>query len=353
MKQQILFKKLYNKLWHINWVKRMEIMNRQLYKKKKSKTKIGKVFLVFFSILIGLSGYIYYQYSQGLKQASGKSIVSNETSKKEFNGSKREKMEKVNVLLLGIDSRGEAKSRTDTIMIAQYDPKNQTAKIVSLMRDMYVEIPGYKNYKINTAYFLGGPELLRQTIKRNFGIDIHYYAVIDFKGFESVVDTLAPNGIEMNVEKRMSEKIGVVLKPGLQNLNGKELLGYARFRSDANGDFGRVERQQKVINALKDEIVSVNGIAKLPKIVGTIQPYVDTNLEGIDRLAILKDFFLNPPADIETLRIPVDDSFKMGSYEHAGSVLEIDFEENKQAIDKFLKENQMVSQQDNTVEKEE
>ncbi|ULT56459.1 LCP family protein [Neobacillus drentensis] len=310
-------------------------MNRQIHRKKKKKFKVRKVLYWIFALLIGLSGYIYYQYSQGIKQAQGKSI-SNETAKKEFNGSKRGNMDKVNILLLGIDTRGEEKSRTDTIMIAQYDPKKQTAKIVSLMRDIYVDIPDHKNYKLNTAYFLGGPELLRQTIEQNFGIDIHYYAVVDFKGFESVVNTLAPNGIEMNVQKRMSKNIGVVLHPGLQYLNGKELLGYARFRHDAQGDFGRVERQQEVLNALKDRILSVNGVTKLPKLVGTIMPYIDTNLEGVDRLAILKDFFLNPPGKIESLRIPVDNSYTPANYDGVGSVLDIDFDKNKHAIDEFL-----------------
>lgn len=320
-------------------------MNRQNYKKKKKKLKFKRVTALILVLLLVLSGYIYHQYSQGLKQAAGKSTVSSDTSaKKEFNGAEIEKKDKVNVLLLGVDSRGEEQSRTDTIMIAQYDPEKQTAKIVSLMRDIYAEIPGYKNYKLNTAYFFGGPELLRKTIKQNFDIDIHYYAVIDFKGFESVVDTLAPKGIEMNVEKRMSEKIGVVIQPGLQSLNGKELLGYARFRSDANGDFGRVERQQQVINALKDEIISLNGVSKIPKLVGTIQPFIDTNLEGMDRLAILKDFFLNPPDNIETLRIPIDNSYTNETYEHAGSVLEIDFDDNKQVINEFLNDGNLISQ---------
>jgi polyisoprenyl-teichoic acid--peptidoglycan teichoic acid transferase len=321
-------------------------MNRQSLKnKKKKKLKIINVTFVILVLLLGLSGYIYYQYSQGLQQASGKSTVSaSETTKTEFNGAETKLTDKINILLLGVDSRGEEKSRTDTIMIAQYDPENQKAKLVSLMRDIYVEIPDKQSYKINTAYFLGGPELLRKTIKQNFDIDIHYYAVIDFKGFESVVDTLAPNGIEMDVEKRMSENIGVVLQPGLQNLNGKQLLGYARFRHDANGDFGRVERQQKVINALKDEAISINGVAKLPKLVGTIQPYIDTNLAGLDLLAVVKDFFLHPPADIETLTIPVEQSYTTESYEHAGSVLEIDFEENKQAIEQFLNDNTVISQ---------
>jgi len=314
------------------------MMSRQIIRKKKRKFKFRKVLYWIFALLIILSGYIYYQYSQGLKQAlaQGKSIISNETAKKAFNGSKRKNMDKVNILLLGIDTRGEEKSRTDTIMIAQYDPKKKTAKIVSLMRDIYAQIPNHKDYKINTAYFLGGPELLRQTIKQNFGIDIHYYAVVDFKGFESVVDTLAPNGIQMDVEKRMSQNIGVVLHPGLQYLNGKELLGYARFRHDAEGDFGRVKRQQQVLNALKDKIISVNGVTKLPKLVGTIQPYIDTNLEGVDRLEILKDIILNPPGNIETLRIPIDHSYTNANYDQVGSVLDIDFEKNKQAIEQFL-----------------
>lgn len=314
-------------------------MNRQVRRKRKRRLKIKNVLLLFFVILLGFSGYVYFQYSQGLKQAAGKSIDSNDAAKKAFKGAKRNEMDKVNILLLGSDSRGEAQSRADTIMIAQYDPKKRTAKIISLMRDIYVKIPGYRNYKLNTAYFLGGPELLRETIKNNFGIDIHYYAVIDFKGFESMVDTLAPKGIEMNVEKRMSQNIGVVLQPGLQRLNGKELLGYARFRHDANGDFGRVERQQKVMSALKGELISVNGVEKLPKLIGTILPYIDTNLEGMDRFTILKDFFLNTPNHIDTLRIPVDHSYKNASHPQAGAVLEIDFAKNKHEINKFLNGN--------------
>lgn len=79
-----------------------------------------------------------------------------------------------------------------------------------------------------------------------FGLPINHYAIIDFKNFESLVDIIAPNGVEIDVDKDMSEKIGVSLKQGVHNLNGKELLGFARFRHDAKGDFGRVERQQKL-----------------------------------------------------------------------------------------------------------
>ena len=130
----------------------------------------------------------------------------------------------------------DGSARTDSIMIAQYDFLNKKVKIISVMRDIYAEIPGYRNYKINTAYTLGGPELLRKTIEKNLGIPIEHYAIIDFKGFEAMVDEISPSGVPVNVEKDMSENIGVSLKKGQHNLNGKELLGYARFRHDEEGD---------------------------------------------------------------------------------------------------------------------
>ncbi|WP_457826118.1 LCP family protein, partial [Staphylococcus aureus] len=133
-------------------------------------------------------------------------------------------------------------------------------KIVSVMRDIYADIPGYNRYKINTAYSLGGPELLRQTLKENLGIEPEYYATLDFKGFEAMIDELSPQGVPINVEKDMSAKIGVSLKKGEHRLNGKELLGYARFRHDEEGDFGRVRRQQQVMNALKQELVQPSSV---------------------------------------------------------------------------------------------
>lgn len=304
---------------------------------RKRKKRIRNIFLTFSLLITLLIVYSVYQYNVGLKEAGTSDVVNQkkEMEKVEFKG-KKDAQGRINVLLLGVDSRGEEQSRTDTIMIAQYDPKTGDSKIISLMRDIYVEIPGNQNYKINTAYFLGGPELLRKTIKENFDIDVEYYAIIDFKGFEKIVDTLAPEGIEINVEKKMSAYIHVKLEPGLQRLNGMELLEYARFRHDAEGDFGRVRRQQQVINVLKDELLGVYGVAKFPKLAGTIQPYIETNMGKTDQLAIIRDFLLNPPNDIQTLRIPIDNSYEMASYKHAGSVIEIDKEENSEAIKNFL-----------------
>ncbi|MCA1062883.1 LCP family protein (plasmid) [Cytobacillus spongiae] len=306
-------------------------MDSRINRKAKKKKRGKKVILVLLLLILSLLGYSAYQFYSGYKMAGDDQLQQEYT----FNGVK-DKNGKVNVLLLGVDSRGEEKSRTDTMMLAQIDPKTNETKLVSFMRDIYVEIPGYQNYKLNTAFYLGGPELLRKTIKQNFDIDIQYFMVVDFKGFEQSVDVLAPEGIEMDVEKAMSENIGVSLQPGVQNLNGKELLGYARFRADAQGDFGRVERQQKVINALKDEVLSIGGVTKLPKMAGSIQPYIQTNMSKFDQISLAKDILLSNSSDMDKLTVPVEGSYGFNSYSGVGSVLEIDFEENIQVLNDFL-----------------
>jgi polyisoprenyl-teichoic acid--peptidoglycan teichoic acid transferase len=321
----------------------VEENSRVALKKQKKRFKKRWILYGFLFVIVLISTYIVYEYNAGKKAALekiGNDPVKEAISKQyedEFKGVKDD-LEKVNVLIIGSDSRGEKNARSDTIMIAQYDPDTNEAKLVSIMRDSYVNIPGIGYRKINAAFANGGPELLRKTIKETFGVDVQYYAIIDFQGFIHVVDTIAPDGIEVEVEKHMSEKIGVVLEPGLQTLNGEELLGYARFRADAQGDFGRVERQQKVMKLLMDEIVSFTGVLKLPRVVGTIMPYIDTNMDTSTIISLGSDFLLNPPKDLETLSIPnrdlgsVWDSYVPG----AGSVLEFAESEQRQIIQNFL-----------------
>lgn len=302
-------------------------------KKYKRKNSVIKIAVTFLLVIIGGIGYFAYQYKEGVNMAE----PADKQQEYEFHGEKN--LDKVNVLLLGVDARpDEERSRTDSIMVAQYNPKEGTAKLISIMRDIYTEIPGYKNYKLNTAFYLGGPNLLRETLKNDFDLDIEYYALIDFKGFERMVDTLAPDGIEIDVEKKMSANIGVSLEPGLQRLNGKELLGYARFRKDAEADFGRVRRQQQVMNALKDELLSTSGTIKLPKLIGIAQSYIHTNLQGTDLLNLMQAFVMHRPETLNTLTIPIKNSYTDKRYDGIGLALDIDFEANKEAIHSFLEE---------------
>ncbi|MCE4957137.1 LCP family protein [Macrococcoides caseolyticum] len=304
-------------------------------KRKRKSRRIRKLPFIILSILIFLLVIFFYiksSYSNGLDVAKKHA---QQQVPYVFNGVDN-KDGKINVLILGQDRMVDGSARTDSIMIGQYDYIQKKMKIISVMRDIYAEIPGYRNYKINTAYTLGGPELLRKTIKQNLGIDIEHYAIIDFKGFAAMVDEISPDGVPIDVEKDMSEKIGVTLQKGKHNLNGKELLGYARYRNDAEADFGRVRRQQQVIRALKEEMVSLPVILKTPKLAGIARGYVNTDMTDGEIFRTGTSFVLRGSKDPDTLVVPVDNSYTQTNYPEAGAVLEIDKEKNKAAIKKFL-----------------
>ncbi|KQL35865.1 LCP family protein [Psychrobacillus sp. FJAT-21963] len=310
-----------------------EIQEKQTRRKRKRKLRLGRVFISLLVVVILIVGvYSIVQYNIGYKLSSNNS----NNIPSEFKGDVLASGERENILVLGVDSRGQDKARTDTMMIISWDKKENDVKIISFMRDIYADIPGHKSYKLNTAYYLGEVQLLTETLKGMFDIPIHHYALIDFSSFESLVDIIAPEGVPINVEKDMSEKIGVSLTKGQQNLNGKELLGYARFRSDEEGDFGRVSRQQIVIEALKDEMLSVQSLPNVPKFVGAMDGYIETDYSKTDKGKRVIDAITSGKLEIDKLTIPVEGSYSFNSYSHAGSVIEIDTEENKTAITKFL-----------------
>lgn len=302
--------------------------------KKKRRKKWKIILFTWFLLVFALAGYSYYQYKQGVLQSLKKADKQSQISYK-FEG-KKDQYGNTNILILGSDARGNENSRSDTIMIASYNEKKGTFKLASIMRDCYVDIPGYGKHKINAAFAFGGPELMRQTIKQNFDVDLQYYVIADFQGFVQLIDEAFPNGVQINVEKEMFTNIGVKLEPGLQRLDGKHLLGYVRFRHDAIGDFGRVKRQQKVIKILGQQLTSIETIPKLPKLVGVITPYVNTNMNTPDILFMGKDYLTKNKEKVSTLRIPIDNSFTEPMISGEGDVLDIDLEKNKQALHQFI-----------------
>nr|WP_082193320.1 LCP family protein [Bacillus rubiinfantis] len=305
-------------------------------KHQAKKRRHWRPVVLVLIILLGAGiGYSYFQYKQGVSLSLKK--LNNPSSQKEyeFEGQK-DQYGDTNILLLGSDARGKEKSRSDTIMIVHFNEDKGSFKLTSLMRDCYVEIPGHGKHKINSAFAIGGPELMRQTIKHNFDIDLQYYSIVDFRGFEHLINEAFPNGVEIDVEKEMKENIGVTLKPGKQRLNGKQLLGYVRFRHDAMSDFGRVERQQKTIQAIKDQLSGLQTVAKLPKLIGVATPYVNTNMKTTDMIFMAKDLLAENKETVDTLRIPVENSFTEPRIAGEGLVLDIDIEKNKQALHQFI-----------------
>lgn len=311
-------------------------------KKQPKKSKAGKQrgsaiqtiakFLLLIVILI--AAFSLYEYNKGLRTAKndedfGQIEVNDFVGQKSSDGS-------INVLLLGSDSRGTDRGRSDSIMIAHYNKKDRTPKLVSLMRDTYSNIPGYGYNKLNAAYSFGGPELVRQTLKETFDVDVEYYAIVNFGSFPKIIDTLIPGGLEIDAEKDLDVE-GDDIKKGPQKMTGHTALQYARFRNDAESDFGRVRRQQQVMNEIFDQGLSISNGYNLPETIGKVQGYTSTNIPGRLYPSIAKDFVLGLAKPLDKLVIPVEGSWSDGYYEDAGSVLEIDEATNQQAIANFLK----------------
>jgi LCP family protein required for cell wall assembly len=204
---------------------------------------------------------------------------------------------RVNILLLGIDHRDDEPidgSRSDTIMVVSIDPPTKSVVMVSLPRDLWVSIPGYFQQRINVAHTAGGPALVGRTIEANFGIRIHHFARINFRGFEDIVD--AVGGVMVDVERTIkddeypTEDYGVMrlfIPPGPQHMDGRTALQYARSRHSEN-DFGRARRQQRVLMALRDRGLQLNILPKVPSLIGLVQKAIQTDVGVTDMLALAR-----------------------------------------------------------------
>jgi LCP family protein required for cell wall assembly len=205
------------------------------------------------------------------------------------------KKERVNVLLLGVDQRPaeEGPWRSDTMIIATVDPKTMTAGAISIPRDLYVEVPGYGDQRVNMAHFLGdaydypggGPALAMKTIEYNLGIPIHYYVRVNFQGFRDVINYLG--GITIDVEQEIWDyrypdgQYGyttVHIPAGRQLMNGRMALQYARTRHGGT-DFDRLRRQQQVIMAVRDKALRLDLLPKIPTLASTMGYTVKTSLQ--------------------------------------------------------------------------
>ena len=184
-----------------------------------------------------------------------------------------------NILLLGVDSNGEGTdmwkgTRSDTIMVVNIDPKTHTIKAISIPRDSKVYLPDNKGVqKINSAHALGGVNLVKKTLKETFGIKIDKYIIVHDEAVEHVVDALG--GIPIYVEKPMkyhdwAGHLHIDLNKGENLLNGKQAVGYLRYRKDGLGDIGRTQRQQWFMRSLFEKLHSPQIITKIPQTIITI-----------------------------------------------------------------------------------
>ncbi len=219
--------------------------------------------------------------------------------------------ERVNILLMGIDQRQSEQGpwRTDTMILISIDPATKSAGMLSLPRDLWVPIPGFEENRINNAHFYGdafnypggGPALAKKTVQYNLGIPVHYYVRLNFTAFEKLVDLIG--GIDVQVERAIDdpeypEFDGFGFDPfhidaGLQHMDGKTALKYARSRhDDPLGDFGRARRQQQVMLAIRDKVLKANMIPQLlpraGEIAATLGDAIQTDLSVQQVLELAK-----------------------------------------------------------------
>jgi len=227
--------------------------------------------------------------------------------------------EPANILLLGTDvvydrSRGRLRAhraifvgRADTIMVARVDPLRNSIFVISIPRDTQVEIPGRGIGKINSANALGGPELTTRAVSSFLGIPIHHYLVLNTAGLVEMVDRLG--GINIQVPKRMRYKdraggLLIDLEPGARRLNGQEAMGFVRFRHDALGDIGRVQRQEIFIKALLQKAMQPESWPQLSELVKLARRYVDTDLSDTELLSLASFIRAVPPENQKLAMLP-------------------------------------------------
>ena len=213
---------------------------------------------------------------------------------------------RVTVLLMGIDRRpGEAFiSRTDTMMLLSVNPDDNTASVLSIPRDLYVEIPGYGRNRINTAFVYGannggpagGAQLAMQTVELNLGVHVDHYLLVDFGAFIKAIDTIG--GISVYVPRELYDpefpdmNYGydpLYVPAGTQQFDGTLALKYARTRHVDN-DFGRAQRQQQVVMAVRKKVLSLgvnDFLTRLPVLYQQMQEGIRTDLSLADMVTLI------------------------------------------------------------------
>ncbi len=201
--------------------------------------------------------------------------------------------EPVTLLLLGTDKRQDeiGPSRSDTIMLAMFEPEQQRVALLSIPRDLWVTIPGHGEGRINTAFFLGqaydvpkgGPGLAVLTVEHNFGVPIDHWATLDFAGFARIIDALGGVTVEVPYDiydpaypDDANGTIELRIPAGVQHLNGDLALKYARTRH-GDSDFDRAARQQQIVRAALDQALAPSVLPRLPRIAGAVEDALETD----------------------------------------------------------------------------
>lgn len=255
----------------------------------------------------------------------------------------------INILLIGQDRRpGEYRARSDAMILCTINKSAKTVTLSSFMRDMYVQIPGYSDNRINVSYALGGMNLLDACIEKNFGVLVDGNIEVDFAGFKKVIDILGGVEIELTRSEAnylnergnwdVEDNAGTWnLQPGKNTLTGSQAVAYSRVRDVGNGDFGRTNRQRVVLSALAEKARTMS-ILQLNSLLREILPLITTDLSDAEILGYAAQLFpMLTDLTIVTQQIPAEGAYKMTMIKGM-SVLLPDLDKNREIISNIIAE---------------
>lgn len=246
----------------------------------------------------------------------------------------------INILLIGQDRReGEGRARSDTMILCTFSKEDGTLIMTSFLRDLWVEIPGYGNNRINAAYSAGGMPLLDRTMEKNFGVYIDGNIEVDFSQFADIIDLLG--GVEIDLRKDEANLInrscGSALSAGVQLLDGEEALTYARIRKlDADSDFSRTNRQRKVLNSLIQKFRG-SSLSTMLTLLNEIMPMITTDMTQAQLVGLAMEVFPElSQLQVRSQRIPADGAYTFGTISGM-SVIRADMDAARKLLEETLR----------------
>ena len=256
----------------------------------------------------------------------------------------------INIMLVGQDRRpGEPRSRSDVMLLVTVNTNTRQVTMTSFLRDLYVQIPGYMNNRINVPYLLGGAELLFDTLEMNFGIRPDYFVEVDFNGFKDVVDVIG--GVDMELTEKEVNHLNNneamygfaeeswELKPGKNHLTGAQALSYARIRKiDPTGDFARTERQRRMIMAIVDEVKDLD-LWEINDLLLEMTDMITTDMSPSEILSYARVLYpvLTNMGEVNSLHIPAGNHFYSVNVQGIGYVIVPDLPTNSAIIAEYQK----------------
>lgn len=317
------------------------------------KKSVGIFLALFFVFTTIFGSAMYFSMKPEVEKAVNEEKLNKEKPENTFeNLDVSNYKERVNVLLLGVDTLETAKdqtgTRSDTIMILSVDPVSKTGFILSVPRDSHVKIHGTEDYtKITHAHSYGGTQLAIDTVKDFVDIPIHHYMKVDYKALFKAIDDLG--GVEFDVPIDMKYKdsasdppLNINLKAGMQTLNAEQAMGLLRFRMGyPDKDFGRMRTQQAFIETVLKKLASPAALPTIPKHIETIYEYVETDMTITDVMSLMKIGLSLDLSMVQKATLPGEpDRMPNGA-----SIIVVDEEKKKELLDYLLSGNYEVPEE--------